>query len=142
MTVCVDASLILKCLLYEDGTDAALDWLEAHVDDELVAPSFLLVEVASVLRRKVSQGEISPEDGHEALLAVEALGVRLVWDYELVRKAFDMAGELGQSTVYDTFYLAVAQRNECDLWTADERFAEAASRRYPFVRLLRAGPSA
>jgi len=49
-----------------------------------------------------------------------------------------MADELGQSTIYDTLYLAVAQRNQCELWTADERFAAAASGRYPFVKLLRA----
>ena len=49
-----------------------------------------------------------------------------------------MADELGQSTIYDTLYLAVAQRNQYELWTADERFAAAASGRYTFVKLLRA----
>ena len=139
MTVCLDASLILKCLTYEPGTDAALGWLSAHADDDMVAPSFFLAEVASVLRRKVGQLEIGPEDGQEALLALKALDARLVWDFELVQSAFLLADELGQSTIYDTLYLAVAEREHCDLWTFDARFVAAASARYPFVRLLGSG---
>lgn len=136
MTVCPDASLILKCLSYEPGTDAALEWLTAHVNGEMVVPSFFLAEVASVLRRKVFRQEMTPEDGQEALDALESVDVRLVWDLELIQRAFHLADELGQSTIYDTLYLAVAEREHCDLWTADARFAATASARFPFVRLL------
>ena len=79
---------------------------------------------------------MTPEDGQEALDALESVDVRLVWDFELIQRAFHLADELGQSTIYDTLYLAVAEREHCDLWTADARFAAAASARFPFVRPL------
>ena len=56
MTVCPDTSLVLKCLTYEPGSDSALAWPDAHVDDEMVAPSFFLAEVASVIRNPRIRG--------------------------------------------------------------------------------------
>ena len=102
----------------------------------MVAPSFFLAEVASVIRRKVGRQELTPEDGQEALDVLESVEVRLVWDFDLIQRAFHLAGELRQPTIYDTVYLAVAEREQCDLWTSDARFAEAAPTRYPFVRLV------
>lgn len=136
MTVCVDASLILKCLTYEPDSDAATASLRAHKDEEMIAPSLLIAEVASVLRQKVRRNEIAVSEGQEALLVLELLNIGLVSDFALLRREFELATELDQTSVYDTLYLAAAERERCDLWTADARFARAASERYPFVRLV------
>ena len=136
MMVCVDASLVLKWLTYEAGSDEAIAWLSIHADDELIAPAHLPVEVASVLRQKARRGEITHEDGMEALQLLNSLNIRLTWDHELTERAFTLATELDQATVYDTAYLALAAREQSELWTADDRFARAASPRYPFVRGL------
>lgn len=136
MTVCVDASLILKCLVYEPGTAQANEWLRAHEDDEFTAPWFLPAEVASVLRRKARQNEITNEEALEALRLLESLDVRLVCDLWLVRKAYDLAAALDQSAIYDCLYLALAERERCDLWTADERLAQVARPRHACVRLI------
>ena len=131
MTVCPDASLILKCLTFEPGTDAALAWRDAHLDDEMVAPSFFFAEVASTLKKKVGRRELTDDDGQEALDALESVNIRLISGFGLIRIAFHMAVELGQSTVYDTVYLAVAEAEQCDLWTADAEFHATASALYP-----------
>jgi predicted nucleic acid-binding protein len=138
VTVCVDASLLLKCLLYEPGSEAAIAWLEVHKGEDMVEPWTLLAEVASVIRRKALQDEISVAEGREALFFLDSLGVRLLADFALVQRAYDLAGEIGQPSVHDTLYLAVAERERCDLWTSDARFARAASR-YRYVRFC--GPS-
>lgn len=136
MMVCVDASLVLKCLTYEAGSDEAIAWLATHADVQFIAPAHLPMEVASVLRQKARRGEITREDGVEALRLLNSLNISLAWDQELTQTAFALACELDQPTAYDTAYLALAAREQCELWTADDRFARAASPRYPFVRGL------
>lgn len=137
MTVCVDASLILKCLTYEPDSEAAQAWLSTYGSQEMVAPWLLTVEVASVLRRKVRRGEVSSAEAEEAISLLAGMQIRLLADFELVQAAFEIAGELAQPSVYDTLYLAVAQREACELWTADTRFARAAAARFPFVRSIK-----
>ncbi len=136
MTVCVDASLVMKWLTYENDSDKAIAWLNAHAEDEIIAPAFLAVEVASALRQKIRRVEIDPEEGLEALQFLNKLGIRLTWDWAFVERAFIIAIELDQPTAYDTAYVALAEREQCELWTADRRFTRIASPRYPFVRLL------
>jgi len=136
MTVCVDASVVLKWLTFEDGSDRALSWLNARANDEIVAPAFLPVEVASVLRQKMCRGEMTVDECFEALHLLNRLEIRYVWDSALVERAFKIAVETGQPTVYDTTYLALAEKEQCEMWTADARFVHAASPRYPFVRLI------
>ena len=55
---------------------------------------------------------------------------------ELSREAWELAVELNLPTVYDTAYLALAQIEGCDFWTADRSFYRVASGKYGFVRLL------
>lgn len=136
MTVCADASLVLKWLTYESDSDKAVAWLDAHADDEMIAPAFLPLEVASALRRKTRRDDITPDEGLEALQLLDRLRIRLTWDWALLERAFILAVELDQPTAYDTAYLALAERERCELWTADGRFTRIASSRYPFVRLL------
>ena len=139
MTVCIDASLIIKCLTYEPDSDKAIDWLSTHKDEEMVAPAFFLAEVASVIRQKVRQDELTLDEAQEAFDALESLDVRLLLDFALMRRAFDLAAELDQPTIYDMLYLAVAEREHCDLWTSDARFVSTARSRYPFVQSVASG---
>jgi predicted nucleic acid-binding protein len=44
----------------------------------------------------------------------------------LCRSAFEWALRLGQSRAYDAFYLAVAEAQQVELWTADRRLANGA----------------
>jgi len=135
VTVCVDASLIVRCLSYEPGTGAATGWLQCHGDEEMVAPWLLAAEVASVLRLKAGKNEMTVAESKEAMRLLGLLDIRFVFDLELVRRAYEVAEDLNQPSIYDALYVAVAEREKCDLWTADTRFANAASPRYPFVRI-------
>ena len=136
MIVCTDASLIIKCLTYEPDSDRALRWLDDHRHYEMVAPSFFCAEVASVLRQKARRDELTVEDGQEALESLDNMKIRLVYEPAVVQRAYDLATALDQPTIYDTLYLAVAELEDCNLWTADARFARIASPHYPFVRRL------
>lgn len=124
MTVVIDASVALKWVIEEDGSEAAAGLLNAET---LVAPGLLLVECADVLWAKVRRRSITREQADAALLAIQAapLDVRPSVDY--VTAAQVIAFDLDQ-TVYDSLYLAVAVAERTKLITADVAFATAAAR--------------
>jgi predicted nucleic acid-binding protein len=136
MTSCLDASLVLRLLLCEPGSEEVEQWLALHADDDFVAPHFFVAEVASVIRSRCRRSIITGAQAHQALCFLANLNVRLVWDWSLAERAFALAEELDQPTVYDSLYLALAEAEGCELWTADEQFARCAAPRYPFVRLV------
>ena len=69
------------------------------------------------------------------------LGVRLVLpDASQNRQAFDWTLRLNRAAAYDSYYLALAEALECDLWTADRRLLNAVD--LPWVRWVgERGPS-
>ena len=54
----------------------------------------------------------------------------------LLKEAWDMAKELGLSTLYDTAYLALAKPYNCEFWTADEVLINSLEGRLPWARWL------
>jgi predicted nucleic acid-binding protein len=130
----VDASVALKWVVEEDGSEAAA----ALAAQPLAAPTLLLVECANVLWVKLRRGELTPSETVERWRALCEAPVELVPATGLLDHALDLAIQLAQ-TVYDCLYLALAIHLDSQLVTADRRLAEA-SRREPGlsgrVRLL------
>jgi len=122
MTVIVDASVALKWVLEEDGSDAA----RRLADDELmVAPELLLTECANALRTKVRFGQLDPALSTACLVAIQAMPSRLTPIRSHIAAAHAIALEIDRSA-YDSLYLAVALAERATLVTADARFASAA----------------
>jgi predicted nucleic acid-binding protein len=136
MTICLDASVLVRCLTGEEGSAEALNWLESRGGEQIVSPSFLPFEFGSALRRKMIARQMTASQCAEAISLFGRLGIRYVWDPEVLETAFTISTALEQATVYDTAYLAVAEREKCELWTLDHRFAGAASQEYPCVKIL------
>ncbi|MGE5560591.1 MAG: type II toxin-antitoxin system VapC family toxin [Chloroflexota bacterium] len=136
MSICVDASLIVKCLVSEPDSNTALVWLRSHRGEDMIAPTFIVAEVASALRKKVRRRELTHAESLEAMAAFGLLEIRTVPEHDIACRALELSAELNQSTAYDTIYLALAEHEQCEYWTADARFANAVSPKYPFIRLL------
>jgi predicted nucleic acid-binding protein len=136
----VDASVALKWVVEEDGSEAAV----ALAAQPLAAPTLLLVECANVLWVKLRRGELTPSETVERWQALREAPVELVPAAGLLDHALDLAIQLAQ-TVYDCLYLALAIRLDGQLVTADRRLADA-TRRDPGlsgrVRLLGDEPPA
>lgn len=62
--------------------------------------------------------------------------ILLFTDDNLMRRAYELATQLNRPTAYDAKYLAVAERFQCELWTADERLFNAVSSTLPWVKWL------
>lgn len=121
----VDASVALKWVLDEPGSDAAAALLDGR---RLYAPQLLMIEVANALWVATRRGSISVNDAEDALALVTAMPFR-AWlrEVNLVGDALKLA-RLLDHPVYDCCYLALAMAAGVPVVTADRRFVAAAAR--------------
>lgn len=142
MPICVDASIVVKWLVSEEGSEQATRLLEAWAGSALVAPAFMPTEVASTLRKKLRRGEMTVEEGEARLARLAELGIDLFADDATLRRAWALAARFEQPTLYDAVYLAVAERAQAEFWTADGELVRRLGSALPYVRLLgRDGPT-
>lgn len=123
----VDASVALKWVVNEPGSDVANSLLDAAVAGEatLVAPEHLLGEVGNGLRKRVARGELSADDAVAALEAIAALELELVVGSQRWLRSLAAALDWGLTT-YDALYVLLALDLAAELVTADERVVAAA----------------
>lgn len=120
--IIVDASVAVKWVVPEDGTDEALDLQR----QELAAPAMWIVECANVLWRHVKLGEMSDLEAAEWLARLREARVGEIAISDLLSDAFLLANQLGHP-IYDCLYLAAAIREDTYVVTADARFSKAVS---------------
>lgn len=126
-SVCVDSSLALAWLLVAQQNDVAdtlrREWRERGV--QLLGPPLFHAEVTSVLRQKVFFKKILPEEGDEAFSVYLDIPVRIIDRPEMYCKAWELAKRFKLPVCYDAQYLAVAELEDCEFWTADRRLVNS-----------------
>lgn len=136
--ICVDASLWIRWLTREEGTDEAkkifLLWLDEF--DFFAAPSLLVFEVASAFRKKYKKGEITSEQIKEAMERFSRLPILLYQSNEFIAHAWDWAQKLNETVLYDASYLALAAWQQIPFYTCDQAFYEKAKNHYPDSHLV------
>lgn len=116
MTLVIDASVAVKWVLPEDGAERAAV-LQAQ-SQELIAPTLIAAEIGSALRKRVAAKELSLSEALSAARIATGLISRLVPIQELAERALEVSIEL-KHHIYDCFYLALAERENAALVTAD-----------------------
>ncbi len=119
MTLVIDASIAVKCLIDEPDHLAARNLLDR--DEELQAPDFVLIEAGSVLWKKVLRREITPQQASDGMDSLPHLFETMLPSSLLVARALRIAVAVAHP-IYDCLYLACAERSNADLVTADKRF--------------------
>lgn len=134
--VCVDASFVLKLVLFEPERGRVRAQWAGWVRDghTVIAPWLWAFETHAVLRRKVARGELTDLEGREAWRILRRQGIRTVHPRGLFERAWIIAAELSRPTTYDAVYLAAAELRGCELWTADQRLVNAVGSRFSWVR--------
>lgn len=122
MRAVVDTSVALKWYVQESDSAAARPLLQ----QELVAPDFILLELANALWKKMRLGQIGSDQAKEALAHI-AQTVRVVPSAVLIEEALGVAEEL-LHPVYDCLYLVLARELRVPLVTSDRRLCDRAQR--------------
>jgi len=124
MNLVIDANLVAALALPLPYSDQATQRIVAWKRDgvRLCAPLLLEYEVISILRKAVVVGLMNTTAAAEAMHRILALNIRcLPPTPELHDSALRWAERLGQSRAYDAQYLALAERLQVGLWTANKR---------------------
>jgi predicted nucleic acid-binding protein len=96
------------------------------MDERLIAPHLVDVEVASALRRQENAGKVSQARALVALDALRGLPIERVGHAPLIGRCWELRRNL---TIYDASYVALAEATGAGLITADARLARSAGAR-------------
>jgi len=122
MQFVVDASVAVKWFVQEPHTAAASRFLDQ--DFELFAPDLLWCEFGNILWKKQVRGTLSSDEARRIIGEFKRVSIGIEATRPLIDAAFDIAVRVGR-TVYDSTYLALAERLGCRLVTADEKLYNA-----------------
>ncbi len=130
MNIVLDANIMAAIILplpYSQSSESRIStWkLEGKT---LTAPVLWEYELITVLRRATIQGLLSQKQVKMIFQKVNTVNIQSVWPTEaLHQRALIWADRLGQSRAYDAQYLALAEQSGAELWTGDQRLANAAA---------------
>lgn len=120
----VDANLTIKFLLPSEHHQQYIalfdQWKEGAY--KLYAPTLWSYEVTSTLNKMIHFGLLSKENAQANLQLALQLGIDLIPPNDmLMRHALNWSQRLNRIVAYDSFYLALAEARQCELWTADKK---------------------
>lgn len=137
-SVCIDANIIIWSLLpfpLSDEAEAQLaHWQREEVT--LIAPALLAFEVTSSIRRLVYLEEITADQGEKAFEQFQRIDVRLSHRKGIFPLAWELAKKFNRPRAYDAVYLAMAQLNNCEFWTADEKLYNSVKEEVHWVKWI------
>ena len=115
----VDASVAVKWFMREPDSHLARAFgASATV---MLAPEFLVLEVANALRKAVATGAVSRDYAEQSIAIARRIFDPLIETDSLINKAFTSSLTL-RHPIYDCLYLAAAERLDLPLITADAAF--------------------
>lgn len=100
----------------------------------LLVPIFWEYEVVNGVNKAVARGHLSEEEGQEAVFLILALAVEKTplpspqESYALTRRY--------QRSVYDSWYVSLAEQTGCEFWTADQKLYNALKNTLPWIKWL------
>lgn len=120
MTAVVDASVLVATLT---SGDARGRWAEARVErHSLTAPELVMPEASQTLRRLEFNGTASRTEASIARYRLLGLDIDLYPFAPFAERTWELRHNI---TIYDAWYVALAEALSCPLLTLDRRLARA-----------------
>jgi predicted nucleic acid-binding protein len=141
MKYVLDSCVAFKWGLREADTDKALQLRDEYRQaiHELVSPDIFPAEVGHALTRAERQGRISPPNGWAAWLAIMADAPRLFAYAPLMPRAYAISSK-ERVGIYDCLYIALAEHENCQLVTSDDKLIRNVGAQFPFIVSLASLP--
>ena len=121
--IVIDASVIASMLVYTDDRGRKARTVMGR-DPEWTAPEHWKVEAFSVMRGLALGGKITDEQASRAVGRITRLGVETVPVDDLLPRMWQLKANI---SAYDAAYVALAERRDLTLVTADARLARAST---------------
>jgi predicted nucleic acid-binding protein len=134
MKYVVDTSVLIKSMISEVDSAKAIQLRDDYnnVVHDLLAPDLFPAELCSVLMMAERRGRINPGEA-SSFLVLSLQDLPQIFDSTpLLPRALVLAQTYRQS-VYDCLYVALAERESCELVTADDRLVKAVEADLSFV---------
>lgn len=136
----IDANVAIKWVLQEPDSNLA-EALLIELNRKgtvMYAPALLTYEVTNILYQNVRKGTMTLEKAKEATKDVLSTGLKLEFTQGTIlnTRALELAQRFNLPATYDAHYLALAEREQCELWTADKRLWNSIKGKLPWVRWL------
>lgn len=125
--VVVDVSIAIKWVLREDDSRVAQSLLAEWIKEQVVilVPTLLAYEVTNILYRKARQSEMNFDRAKLGITKILRTGLEIAdledLDSAINIRAMELAEKFNLPAAYDAHYLALAEGESYDLWTADTR---------------------
>jgi predicted nucleic acid-binding protein len=116
----VDASVAIMWFIDEPDRARAAALLRHPIS----VPDLLAPECANILWKKVTRGELRTDEAEAIAVALEGADITLHSSRPYLARATSIACALGRAA-YDCFYLALAEKLQQPLVTADTRLVNA-----------------
>ena len=120
----LDASVAIKWFIPEIHSDMAR--YVSRLQARLHVPSFIRLEMGSVLAKKIRREELARDEGDVILKEFSQLPLQYHPDERLFHAGYALALVTHQS-LYDCLYLALAETIDGALITADRKFFQTLS---------------
>jgi predicted nucleic acid-binding protein len=119
--IVLDASAAIELLVRGSRATEVREQLGA-AEWRVMAPHLLQTEVLQVLRRRVRAGLTPLSTAEEARVSLASMRIRYCDHRSLADRVWELRDNL---SAYDASYIALAERLDCGLLTADVRLANA-----------------
>jgi predicted nucleic acid-binding protein len=141
MKYVLDSCVGFKTLLTEQDSDKAQQLCDdyQHNVHELLSPDVFAVEIAHGITRAERQGRITPAEGAQLLTDLLIRLSAMHASLPLLPRAYHISSD-ARIGVYDCLYLALAEREGCELVTSDDKLIRNAQPRFPFILPLASLP--
>jgi predicted nucleic acid-binding protein len=141
MKYVIDASVDIKTYVQERGSDKAVRLRDEYHQGlhELIAPDLFPTEMCNVLMILERAGKIQAGQADRFFRDFLSEIPPLFAAIPLLPRALEIAKQF-QQTVYDCLYVALAEREGCELVTADDKLVNAVQPTFPFVLNLSSLP--
>ena len=136
--IVVDASVLLKAYFRDErGHDAAQELVKfyARGDYHFIAPTLITYEIINACSIAHRKGRISFNLAKEILTEMLSLEIKKEDVEPLKERILDISCQYNRSA-YDASYVALAEAENCNFITGDEKLYRSVSKNFPFVKIL------
>ena len=131
----LDALVIVKWFTQEEKRSEALEIREKFINQkiDIVVPDLILYEISNALRYNPRFDEEDVKEAIDSLIKMELNIITPTKD--IIERAIEISF-LKNISVYDAYYIALAENIGFDLVTADEKLSNKVREGFGFVKVL------